>query len=59
MRASKEEISLIIKYCIKKESELTEWEAALLYSIAGSHLRRELTEKQISKLQQIWERVTK
>lgn len=52
----REEIHDMIKDCLNRESKLTEWEKDFMFNIYEQD--RDLTEKQIEKLEMIWDRVT-
>lgn len=53
-----EEHQDMIEDCIKRESRLTEWELEFIQSINETVLSKSLTEKQIEKLEKVWERIT-
>lgn len=50
-----EDVQAMIEDCEKRSGKLTEWE---LQFIADISERESLTEKQIKKLEKIWDRVT-
>ena len=52
-----EEVLLMIEDCFKRESRLNPWEVNFIQSICDQS-EKVLSNKQIEKLESIWERVT-
>lgn len=53
------EYSTLIEDCEKRESRLTDWERSFIDSLKTQIVRhRAPTQKQIEKLESVWERVT-
>lgn len=50
-----DEILDMIEDCIKRESKLSEWEQGFIQSISEQDF---ITDKQLEKLESIWDRVT-
>lgn len=50
------ELEQMIDDCMNRESKLNEWEAKFIDSICGKESN--LTQMQLAKLEEIWERVT-
>lgn len=53
-----DELQTLIEDCIKRQSKLNEWEKTFIHSIGEQIQTHQLTEKQITQLETIWERVT-
>jgi len=60
MATWQDEYQTMINDCEKREPRLSEWDAGFIDSV-GKQLERDkpLPQKQIEKLEQIWERATK
>lgn len=50
------EIELMVEDCMKREEKLNDWEIGFIDSIHGREAN--LTQMQLAKLEEIWERVT-
>jgi len=55
---SSEEIHLMLVDCQKRERKLSEWELSFIHSLLGQYSRHRLSQRQIEKLEVIWDRVT-
>lgn len=49
--------ALMIDDCIKRESKLNQWEVNFIQSLSEKDLNN-LTQMQLAKLDEIWERIT-
>lgn len=59
MNLRQAEIQQMIDDCLARESQLSQWEAEFIDSISNYFADNgDLTEKQYSKLEDIWEKVT-
>lgn len=50
------EVELMIEDCINRESKLNDWEVGFMDSIKNKSSN--LTQMQLAKLEEIWERIT-
>ncbi len=57
---NEEDIDQMIIDCRKRADKMTDWQAGFIDNVERwRHLRRPLSQKQIDKLDEIWEQVTK
>lgn len=54
-----EEIALMVQDCENREEKLSDWERGFIDSLSNQLSKgRTLSEKQVDKLNSIWERIT-
>jgi hypothetical protein len=53
-----EDIEQMLADCEARESKLTQWEIDFIQSLSDQFSERALSDRQINKLEAIWERVT-
>jgi hypothetical protein len=53
-----DEVFILIEDCERRKSKLTEWELKFMHSLSRQMEKTPLTNKQIQKLEKIWERIT-
>lgn len=53
-----EEVTQMLEDCMKRETKMTEWESSFIQNIYEKLERYPLSEKEIHRLEQIWERLT-